>query len=381
MKRKCFFISGTWSDSPVSSHLRALAEQLAQRGHQVVLIVDKQKREVVNEYGNPAVYTWPSSRPTRIRDAYFLWRLVRKYRPDCMLSMFGSTNLMLLVGWLMRVPCRVNWYLTLTEAIELDSTMARWLLKFRQWRKKLIYRFATHITPNSEAGGEDIQHVYGVPKSKCHVLYLSLADPIERLAAELSAPNQRQGAICVGRLHPTKGQDVLIRALAKLKTQIPDLICEFVGDGPCKSDCEQLVTELGLERNCRFVGRLAHDEVLRHMASSVVSVVPSRSECFGLVNLESLAVGTPVVASRVGGISEIFRDGEEGFLVPPNDPSSLAQQLAVLLQDSKLQGEMSSKARLRFHEFEQSKLISQQAHWFEEIVDHALDRSNAKASQ
>jgi glycosyltransferase involved in cell wall biosynthesis len=173
--------------------------------------------------------------------------------------------------------------------------------------------------------------------------------------------------VCVGRLHPTKGQDVLLRAIARLKDRFPDTFFEFIGDGPCREDCERIANELGIADRCSFLGRLPHDEVLRRMASAAVSVVPSRSECFGLVNIESLAMGTPVIASNVGGIGEIFEDGEEGFLVPPDDPEQLADRLARVLSDPGLRQTMSEKAHLRFKYFEQDKLVHEQVDWLESL--------------
>ncbi len=366
MKRRCYFIAGSWSDSPVSTHFRALAEEIARRGHQAVLLVDQHNHAVENHESNPAVYVWPSIRPTRLRDARFLRKLIKNYRPDCVFGAFGSANVMLSVGWWMRVPCRAVWYLTLTDAIEIDGLIKRWKLKLLQLRKRAVYSLATHVVPNSIAGSEDVQRVYGVPDAKCNVLYLSLPDPkAERL--QLKTTYQDDRTICVGRLHPTKGQDVLLQAIARLKDRFPNSVFEFVGDGPCKAECEKLAADLGIADRCRFVGRLSHDEVLRRMAASSVSVVPSRSECFGLVNIESLAMGTPVIASDVGGIGEIFEDGEQGFLVPPDDPAVLADRLADLLGDPVLRNEMSNKALERFQDFEQSHVIAEQVDWLESI--------------
>ncbi len=368
MKKRCYIMAGSWSDSPVSTHFRALAEELAQRGHTVVYLVDKCNHEVENHEGNPAVYTWPSPRPTRLRDALFLRRLIRKYRPDCVTGAFGSTNLMLGLGWLMRVPSRCVWYLTLADAIEIDGQIKSWKLKLLMIRKRFIYSLATHVMPNSAAGSEDVQRLHGVPDEKCNVLYLSLPDPNFELG-DFDRNIEQNRTICVGRLHPTKGQDVLLNSIVRLKDRFPNAVFEFVGDGPCKGECERLAAELGIADRCRFVGRLPHDEVLRRMGRAYVSVVPSRSECFGLVNIESLAMGTPVVASDVGGIGEIFDDGEEGYLVPPDDPETLADRLAEILSDSKLRKRMSEKARERFKDFEQANVIDAQVDWLESITE------------
>jgi len=80
MSAHCFIIGVTLNDNPVASHFSALARQLAARGHKVVLITPHRMLELENADGNPAIYTWPSDRPTRFRDAAFLWRLIRLLR-------------------------------------------------------------------------------------------------------------------------------------------------------------------------------------------------------------------------------------------------------------------------------------------------------------
>jgi glycosyltransferase involved in cell wall biosynthesis len=105
------------------------------------------------------------------------------------------------------------------------------------------------------------------------------------------------------------------------------------------------------------------------MAESALTVVPSRSEAFGLVVIESMAVGTPAVASAVGGIPEIIRDGVDGFLVPPDDPAALADKIGLLLSNAELRHKMGLNARERFlSRFEQSRVVKEQADWLEQIV-------------
>lgn len=365
--RRCFFLSTTWSDSPVSKHFRALADGLAKRGHQVVLLVDQQNFEVADHDSNPAVYVWPSRRPTKLRDAWFLRRLIKQYRPDTLIGAFGATNVMLMVGRLMGIPNRLVWYLTLASAIKIDGQLGSLKLNLLQWRKRVVYKLATGVLPNSAAGSVDAQQVYGIPEQKCKVLYLSLPDPKLQVNGEPCERNEHR-AVCVGRLHPTKGQDVLLRSIALLQDRFPETVFEFVGDGPCLEQCEELARELGIAERCDFVGRLPHDKVLCRMGSAAVSVVPSRSECFGLVNIESLAMGTPVVASDVGGIGEIVDDGVEGYLVPPDDPETLADRLGKILGDRELQSRMSENALLRFQEFEQHNVIDDQVDWLESIT-------------
>jgi len=366
MESHCYFIATSWGDNPVPRHFMALSKELVRRGHQVVILVDNLKQVEGNYRDNPIVYTWPSKRPVKLRDARFLYRLVRKYQPECLIANFGAENVMLLVGLLMRVPCRIAWYHTLSAQIDTDAGLSRWKVNLLRLRKRIVYRAATHIVANSRASREDVQRVFRVSERKCRVFYNSLADPLEDV--DLPQDAKKQKLICVGRLHPSKGQDVMLRAMVLLRQVLPDAYIEFIGDGPCRASYIQLAHDLGVEDRCIFGGSINHHEVLTRMASSVVTVVPSRSEAFGLVNIESLAVGTPVIASSVDGIVEIIRDGMDGFLVPPEDPGALAKRIETLLSNPELRQAMSANAREHFlSQFEQKKIVEQQAEWLESL--------------
>jgi len=108
-----------------------------------------------------------------------------------------------------------------------------------------------------------------------------------------------------------------------------------------------------------------------------VCVAPSRSEAFGLVNIEAMAMGTPVVASRVGGIPEIVRDGVDGFLFEPGNDLELGDRLLEVLSDRELREQMGRNARRRFlEEFESSLVAKRQADWLEGLVAAVGRRGN-----
>ncbi|MDB6027989.1 MAG: hypothetical protein JWM68_4212 [Verrucomicrobiales bacterium] len=367
-RSKCFFIGSTLSDNPVPQHFVALADELVQRGHRVVIIAPHRRIDLETRDGNPAIYTWPSARPTRPQDAFFLNALFKEYRPSCVIANFAAVNLMCLVGSFAAVPVRVAWYHTVTAQLEHDHDGGSFRTQLLTMRKRFVYQRATHLVANSWASAHDLIEAYSVPPLKCRVFHNALADPMPECGPD-SAPTDGNRLVCVGRLFPSKGQDVLIRALAVLQASHPDAHVEFIGEGPAKDSYQNLAADLGISNRCKFLGHLEHSEVLRRMANAVATVVPSRSEAFGLVNIESLAVGTPVIASGVGGILEIVRDGMDGFLVPVDDPETLAAKVALLLSSPKLRHEMHCHARQRFlAHFEQKKAVLEQADWFESQV-------------
>lgn len=367
MKKHCYFIGTTLSDNPVPEHFVALAKELARRGHRVVLLTPHRRLDLQNPDANPAVYTWPSERPTRLRDAQFLLRLVREMKPDVFIANFAAVNLMTLTGWLFGVPHRIAWYHTISGQLSHDNAGPRWKSKLLDLRKRIVYNATTQIVANSKAGAADVQTVYAVPSVKCRVFFNSLADPFE--GGELPVVSQDEKLLCVGRLFLSKGQDVLIRALVPLKQRFPRVQVEFVGEGPARNALHSLALELGVSEQCIFSGHVGHRQVLEKMASATATVVPSRSEAFGLVNIESMAVGTPVIGSAVEGILEIIRDGLDGFLVPPDNPEMLAAKLEAVLSNPQLRREMSVNARRRFlAKFEQRRLVQEQADWQEALA-------------
>lgn len=368
MKRRCYFIGTPLGDLSIMKQFEALAHELAQRGHKVVILVPHRKVELARPNDNPAVFIWPSERPTRWRDARFFYKLVRQFKPDCVVASYAAVNIMMLVGWLARVPQRVAWYHTLSSQIQLDGQGPTWRLKLLRLRKRLVYRFSTHIVPVSQAAHEDVRLVYGEPGHKLHVFHNAVADPLSATGAN-GVDHSLNHVVCIARLFPSKGQDVLIRAIALLKDRHPELRIEFIGDGPARESYAQLARDLGVTTQCVFAGSLGHDEVLRRMRTAMATVLPSRSDNCPLVTIESSAVGTPVIGSRVGGIPEVVRDGVDGFLVPPDDPHALAAKLSLLLTDTDLLQRLRANARAGFlSRFEQCGAIRTQADWLETIL-------------
>lgn len=145
--------------------------------------------------------------------------------------------------------------------------------------------------------------------------------------------------LAVGRLIERKGYPVLIRAMAHVREQVPDARLTIVGEGHERGRLEGLIRQLGLEGTVRLAGRVSDGELDALYRWADLLVLPSLvdrggdTEGLGMVLLEALSYGRPVVASAVGGITDIVQDGETGLLVPPGDPHALAQAILRLFQD------------------------------------------------
>jgi len=162
----------------------------------------------------------------------------------------------------------------------------------------------------------------------------------------------RRVVVCVSRLVPRKGQDVLIRALPKIKRQVPDAALLIVSDGPHRAALERLAREQGVTRDVVFTGAVAWDELPAHYAAGDVFAMPCRTrrrgldvEGLGIVYLEASATGLPVLAGDSGGAPNAVREGETGFVVAGRDVDAVADRLVTLLRDRELAARMGAAGR------------------------------------
>jgi glycosyltransferase involved in cell wall biosynthesis len=150
----------------------------------------------------------------------------------------------------------------------------------------------------------------------------------------------------VGHLAPRKGQLELLRAFAEVVKEVPDAVLLVVGAAIFERDYARQLKEtthdLGLSQNVRFVG--PREDMAAVMRALDVLVVNSWAEPFGLVVLEAMAAGTPVLATAAGGVPEIIRHGETGYLVPPRDQQALAAAILTLTRRPALRRQLAARA-------------------------------------
>ncbi|QGG96914.1 glycosyltransferase [Actinomarinicola tropica] len=201
------------------------------------------------------------------------------------------------------------------------------------------------ILANSPTEAAQLRTLYGADPSRIEIVPPGVDHAF-------FSPGDRRGAraalglgdhpvlLFVGRIQPLKGLDVAIGALAELGD--PDAVLVAVGgpsgaDGPAElARVQRLALERGVADQVRFVPPQPHHLLSTYYRAADVTVVPSRSESFGLVALESAACGTPVVAAAVGGLRTLVDDGATGFLVDGRDPADYAGHVRRILADDRL---------------------------------------------
>jgi teichuronic acid biosynthesis glycosyltransferase TuaC len=139
--------------------------------------------------------------------------------------------------------------------------------------------------------------------------------------------------LSVSGLIKTKGIDINLRAVSKLKEKYPDIKYYIIGSGEEENYLRRLTEELNLVNNVIFLGRLPHKEVMKYMAKAGVLVLPSWLEGFGIVYIEAMAHGLPVIAVRGQGIEDVIIDGENGFLVEPKNVDDVVRVLSCILDN------------------------------------------------
>ena len=152
----------------------------------------------------------------------------------------------------------------------------------------------------------------------------------------------------VGRIEPLKGIDILLNAAAQLHEDENFRVLIVGGDARAEEQVAQLTVlaqQLDIDHHVSFVGAVPHEELPTYYNAADVCVVPSYYESFGMVAIESMACGTPVVASRVGGLTSTVSDGETGYLIPWRCPEPFAERLELLLDNDDLRASFGRAAR------------------------------------
>jgi D-inositol-3-phosphate glycosyltransferase len=202
----------------------------------------------------------------------------------------------------------------------------------------------------------DLVNLYGAEPRKVRVVApgvdTEVFTPGDRVQAKADLGLAgRVVVLFVGRLQPLKQPDVALRAVADLAARNPELRARLslvVVGGPSGRGGVQpealakLAAKLGMSDALRLVGTVPHDSLARYYRAADAVLIPSRSESFGLVAIESSACETPVVASDVGGLRVAVRDGATGFLVPSFQPAAYADALSRVLTDPSVAGAMGT---------------------------------------
>lgn len=184
-----------------------------------------------------------------------------------------------------------------------------------------------------------------IPNGLDAEVYALLAAPPALTRAALGIPSEARPALCIGRLVAVKGQTFLLRAWPSVLKGEPRALLLLAGEGPDEQPLRAQAAALGLGGSVKFLG--FREDIPSLLACAEALVLPSLNEGFGMVLVEAMAMGKPVVASAVGGVPELVLDGRTGLLVPPADPEALATAIRRLLEDPGAARQMGEAGRER----------------------------------
>jgi D-inositol-3-phosphate glycosyltransferase len=203
--------------------------------------------------------------------------------------------------------------------------------------------------------GVDVSHFYPIPadEAKCAI----------------GVPEVDRMLLFVGRIEPLKGVDTLIRAIAHMRTtgvtdQYPHYLAIIGGDPDAKARqmssemerLQRLCDELGLQDLVVFLGKRSQSSLPYYYSAADVLIMPSHYESFGMVALEAMACGVPVVASQVGGLAFLIQDGVTGFVVPGGDHLALSERLTQLLSQPELRRRLGEQAAAYAQDYSWEKI-------------------------
>jgi glycosyltransferase involved in cell wall biosynthesis len=201
-----------------------------------------------------------------------------------------------------------------------------------------------------------LEELYGVRNAVVVPELIDLNKWRTLFRASPAVPDPRTFTILsVCRFYPRKRLEVLLRSTALLRDRIPQLELRIVGNGPERAKLRQISSELHLESTVRWLGDVNMKMLAAEYGRSNVFCLPSVQEGFGIVFLEAMAAGKPIVAARAAAVPEVVRDG---ILVEPENPEALAEALLTLYREPDLRNSLGSAGARRVEEFEMHRVAA-----------------------
>jgi glycosyltransferase involved in cell wall biosynthesis len=313
-----------------------VARALQQRGHQVIIavILVNEAEEVAEttlgiharEHGVEVVALYLPERYHLSRSVRRFARLVERWLPDVVCTAGYKADI--ISAFYQKVP---------SIAVTRGWTAKDLKVRFFEWLDKRTLKYHTGVVVVSPAQRDEVaslkvpaERLFYIPNA-IDVSALPSAHECEKILQEVGGYFSSSIIGYVGRLSIEKGVTYLIDALAMLKVKQAEVHLLIVGEGKQRAKLQAQVESLGLRQAVKFLGE--RGDARQIIGALDLLVLPSLTEGLPNVVLEAFAYKTPVVATAVGGVPELVKDGETGWLVPPRDPHALAQAILDALSN------------------------------------------------
>jgi glycosyltransferase involved in cell wall biosynthesis len=314
---------------------------------------------------------------------FALWRLTRllvRERVTILQTHGARANFYgRIAGRLAGVPVIISTVHNSLKDYEVRS-LRRWLYTFLL---RLTLPLVHQIICVSNANRRDLIEECPAAAAKTHTVYNGV-DPsafpshpdCKKVRKELGIVSGPV-LVMIARLTEQKGHRYLLQTFPNLMKMWPQFCCVFVGTGELQDSLHRMAMDLGVEQACRFVG--VREDIADVVAAADVVVLPSLSEGFPFVLLEALAMGCPVVASRVNGVPELIEDHKTGLLVPPRDPQALAAAIQEILGDPTAAAKMGAVGCAMVRErFTVDRMVADTTEIFDASMQDAGVRSSVQ---
>ena len=346
----------------VQVHVRALAERLQARGHEVEVVTPASSRVSepwIRAVGRPLRVLYQGTvAPVCFSAASFrrIGAVLRSFRPDLVHAhepIAPSTGMFAVLR--ARVPSVATFHSHAERSRLYDAAGPLLRVVSRRIDARVAVSEAAAAFARRRLGGE-----FRIVPNGVDVGAFSTEEPAPDL------PPGRK-VLWVGRLDPQKGFGVVLKAFARLSAELPDLQLVVAGDGRDRGAVQQLPSEA--RSRVVMLGSVPHGLLPAYHAAADVFVAPALGqESFGMVLVEAMAAGVPVVASDIAGYREVVQDGVNGLLVPPDDASALAAAVRRVLGDPELAERLRDNGRARAETYSWERVTHQIESIYRELV-------------
>lgn len=351
------------SSGGVETGVVDLSSRLVKLGHNAVIISGGGELVKQLEANGIKHYTLPvhSKNPlTVLRMIPAVKRILREEKAD-------------LLHARSRVPAIIGFYAARSARIVFVTTCHGYYSK-KPFSFSRVMGWGKLVIVISQVIAKRMMDDFNVPYRRIRLVYRGVDIEKFKYREPDESAKQEYTIGIIGRLSPVKGHKYFLRSVSKVIKSVPRVKALIVGDAPpdkegYKQELESLVNRLGLSRYVEFLGRRSDiPDILPKL--DVVVLATTVPEGFGRVVIEGFAAGVPVVATRVGGVTEIMRDGENGLLVPPEDPQSMGEAIVKLLKDRSLAKRIAQRARKDAEEkFNLDRMMTETVRVYEEALE------------
>jgi len=354
----------------VTEHVHHVALELRKRGHRVTIITCGHRN--ANHADGDDVIRLGSNMLIRYNKAYVNltmgWNIYGRMRRLLCRGQYDIVHVHCpLVPVLPLAATRTAQDTLIFGTFHASAASSAGYLLFKPFLKKYHQRLDGRIAVSSPA--RDFVHKYFggdyriIPNGVDPSRFTPSNEPIEELA------DGTLNVLFVGRPDPRKGLEYLIRAMEIVRSRCKSSVrLVVIGDGPRRSMYEAMVSEEH-RNSVIFLGGVSGDLLPRYFSSARVFCSPAiGNESFGIVLLEAMASGVPVIASDIPGYRTVVTNGEEGFLIRPKDPEALAKTILLLLNDERLREDMGARGRQKALRYSWASVAQQTEQYYFDVI-------------